>query len=141
MEGFEALDNLVARVKSGTTKGKLDKYVGSALRANKEDIANFNKEQLSRGEDSEDGDLGTYHDFNYKNRWKPVDLKLTGDFHNSIKPKFGSNSFEMTSNDSKAEMLQDKYGDSILGLSTEDIQEVGLDIVGQVQYGLKNEIL
>lgn len=141
MEGFEALDNVVTRVKSGTTDGKLDKYISSGLRANKETIANYNRDQLERGIDSEVRDLGTYHDFNYKNRWRPVDLKLTGDFHMSIKPQFGGMSFEMTSNDEKADMLKDKYGDGILGLSTEDIQELGEDIVGQVQYGLRREVL
>lgn len=139
--GFDVLDDLAKRVKSGTNKGSLDGYVAKALRANKETVAEYNREQLERGIDSEVRDLGIYKDFNYKNRWRPVDLKLTGDFHRSIKPKFGSSAFEMTSNDPKADMLQDKYGDTILGLSLEDIHELGEDITGQVQQGLREKVL
>ncbi|HMR19767.1 MAG TPA: hypothetical protein PKA53_10755 [Sphingobacterium sp.] len=139
--GFDVLNDLVKRVKSGTTKGSLDSYVGKALRANKDTVAEYNRDQLGRGIDSEVRDLGIYKDFNYKNRWRPVDLKLTGDFHKSIKPKFNTANFELTSNDPKAGMLQDRYGDSILGLSLEDIQELGEDISGQVVYGMKEKIL
>ncbi|WP_293916539.1 MULTISPECIES: hypothetical protein [unclassified Sphingobacterium] len=138
---FEALDNLVSRVRSGTSDGSLDDYVSSSLKANRNTISDYNREQLESGMDSELRDLGIYKDFNYKNRWRPVDLKLTGDFHNSIKPKFGSKDFEITSNDQKADMLQDKYGDDILGLTLEDIHELGEDITGQVQNGIRSKIL
>lgn len=120
--------------------GKLPTYTKKALQANAEGIAELNREQLEKGLDSENKDLGIYRDFAYKNRFRPVDLKLTGDFHRSIKPEFASESFNMVATDEKTEKLQDKYGDDIIGLSDKSIEELGTDIIGQVQYELRKEL-
>lgn len=85
-------------------------------------IADLNTLQLEKGLDSEGRDLGVYKVFSYKNRFRPVDLKDTGAFHKSIKPVPHANKFEMVATDEKADALQDKYGDAILGLSDQDKQ-------------------
>lgn len=85
-------------------------------------------EQLNKGSDSDGKDLGVYKIFSYKNRFRPVDLKDTGDFHNSIKAIIKSDSIEIDATDQKRDLVQDKYGDAILGLSDENVQYLIDDI-------------
>jgi len=139
--GFAVLDEQVERVRKATLKSSLEKYVGDALRPNKDTIADYNRQQLLRGMDTEVRTLGQYARFTYKNRWKPVDLKLTGDFHRSIKAKFNPTSVELVATDPKTDELKARYGAEILGLTLEDIWELGDDIKGQVQYGMRREAL
>ena len=96
--------------------------INRAIEVNRDIIADQNTNQLDKGLDSEGNDLGEYSNFDYKNRWKPVDLKLTGDFRKSINPSVGSDSFSLDASDWKTTMLKKRYGNSILGLSKEGVE-------------------
>ena len=52
----------------------LDEAVTFAILDKKEPILALNNEQLDRGVDAEEKDLGSYKNFSYKGRFKPVDL-------------------------------------------------------------------
>lgn len=105
-----------------------EKILRELLEERKIQIVDLNTLQLEKGLRADGVDLGVYKQFAYKQRFRPVDLKDTGDFHKSIQAKINSHSLEITSSDRKTDMLQDKYGDEILGLSEEAKQYIIDDI-------------
>ena len=104
------------------------KAIKALIEERENQIADLNTAQLEKGEDSEGNDLGVYKVFSYKNRFRPVDLRDTGAFHNSINPDVKKDQFIMSATDEKTDMLQDKYGDEILGLNDDSKQYVIDDI-------------
>jgi hypothetical protein len=63
---------------------------------------------------------------------QPIDrvtLRDTGDFYSSVVLSLGSNSFEMTATDPKAAGLEEKYGEDILGLTEDNLEEFRTDYV------------
>lgn len=58
-----------------------------------------------------------------------VTLRDTGDFHRSFKIQTLSDSFEIYATDIKTELLVAKYGDSIMGLTDENIALFAVDYV------------
>lgn len=105
-----------------------EKILRELLEERKIQIVDLNTLQLEKGLRADGVDLGVYKQFAYKQRFRPVDLKDTGDFHKSIQARVNQHSLEMTASDSKTDMLQDKYGDEILGLSDEAKQYIIDDI-------------
>src|SRR5690606_4055601 len=77
----------------------------SAIQQNEEKILDLNRQQLDRGLDSEGKSLGRYKNFKYKNRWQPVDLKLTGDFRNKFSLQVTDKETEIFSQDVKENLL------------------------------------
>lgn len=118
----------------------INDIIRESVEAHPEEISDINTKQLLKGLDSEGKDLGTYKNFAYKNRFRPVDLKLTGDFHRSISPDAGKDNFEMKATDFKTEKLKDKYGDEILGIAKQSISEVGKIILPDIQEKFKDEL-
>ena len=88
-----------------------------AIEKNQDVFNDQNTIQLDKGLDSFGNDLGEYANFNYKDRWRPVDLNLTGKFRRSIYAKPFEDRIEMEASDSKAERLAQWYGDGIVRLS------------------------
>jgi hypothetical protein len=90
------------------------------------EITDLNKEQLRRGKKKDGSSLGTYRPFTIQERLKKglqvsfVDLKFTGAFQDSMKVVLKGNSFDFTSTDFKTDMLQDRYGEIIFGLTPEN---------------------
>lgn len=114
---------LVSPVKKSVPS--LDGMAKKAVEAHRDEITDLNTIELDKGLDSNGKDLGTYKNFDYKDRFRPVDLLLTGRFRGSIFPKTGKKNFEMVATDEKTDMLQDKYGDEILGIKDEtEVSEV-----------------
>lgn len=111
------------------------------LEERKNVISDLNTEQLNKGLDSEGNDLGVYKIFSYKNRFRPVDLRDTGAFHNSIQPKLNKERIEVIATDEKTDMLQDKYGDEILGLSDEGKQYLIDDIRDEFIQSYRKAVL
>lgn len=117
------------------------KTIKSLLEERENQIADLNTSQLEKGTDSEGNDLGVYKIFSYKNRFRPVDLRDTGAFHNSINPDVKKDQFQMIATDEKTDMLQDKYGDAILGLNDESKQYIIDDIREELINASRKAIL
>jgi hypothetical protein len=62
-----------------------------------------------------------------------VDLKLTGDFYSGFFALTDSFPITFSSNDSKAESLELKYGKEIFGLDQESLEQFRIEIKPQVQ--------
>jgi hypothetical protein len=102
----------------------LEDVIKRAIDNNADLISDLVGKQLDQGLDGQGNDLGEYANFEYKGRWSPVDLKLTGDFRQSIVPGTYKDFFEMTASDPKTEDLTQRYGDPIIDLSDDSIEKV-----------------
>lgn len=122
-------------------KVDMHEVLNKAIEANEEIISDQVTNQLNKGFDGNGEDLGEYANYAYKNRWKPVDLKLTGAFHESIKPKTYPDYFEMTASDPKTEELTQKYGDAILNLSEEGVRNTAEFIKNDLQQLYAEEVM
>jgi hypothetical protein len=81
-------------------------------------LEDLNKKQLRKGLRSDDTEINPYYrNIAYKGRLKPVDLRNTGAFYESITVTVLDNSLEYDATNSKTVELQTKYGTKILGLS------------------------
>jgi hypothetical protein len=118
----------------------IEEAIKEAITEHSDEIADLNTEQLRKGEKSDGGTTGTYRNYSYKGRFSPVDLYDTGDFHKSIKPKAFGKAFEMVATDEKTEMLQDRYGDEILGLTDKNITEAGEIITETLIENLRKQL-
>jgi hypothetical protein len=92
------------------------KAMMKAIEKNEKEILDLNRQQLDRGLDADGNSLGRYKNFNYKGRWQPVDLKLTGDFRNRFTLGVDEKKTEFFSQDVKAAGLEKKYGKDIMGI-------------------------
>lgn len=85
---------------------------------NSELLEDFNKKQLRKGLRSDDTEITPYYrNITYKGRLKPVDLRNTGAFYESITVTVQDNSVDFDATNNKTAELQTKYGEKILGLS------------------------
>lgn len=100
-----------------------------AIEGNKEEILDLNRQQLDRGLDSEGDSLGKYKNFRYKNRWRPVDLKLEGDFRGEMDLRTDAKGTELYSHDWKMPILEKRYGKDIFGVPTVFISNMQSAIV------------
>lgn len=98
-----------------------------------EDLVLFmNQSQMEKsGIDSEGNEINPgYTEFTIKikmEKGQPFDkvtLKDTGDFHNSLYIRYAKGEFEIMSDDPKADKLMEKYGEEILGLINENLQDI-----------------
>jgi len=112
----------------------------TALKKYKKDIEEANKSKLLKGIDTEGKSLGRYKNFEYKQRFTPVDLKLTGDFHNSIKAEFSKTDFVIEAIDFKTKFLEKKYGENIVGISDVELLELVDLELPPIMQKLKNDI-
>jgi hypothetical protein len=101
----------------------LNDVIKRSIDNNADLISDLIGHQLDQGLDGQGKDLGEYANFEYKGRWSPVDLKLTGAFRQSIVPGTYKDFFEMTASDPKTEKLTTWYGEAIIDLSDEAIDK------------------
>lgn len=88
---------------------------------NKELIASLNRKQLRAGLRADDTEIKPYYrNLIYKGKLRPVDLKNTGAFYDSIQVTVLDDGIEIDATDSKTQELQAKYGKKILGLSVDN---------------------
>jgi hypothetical protein len=84
-------------------------------------LEDLNKKQLRKGLRSDNSEITPYYrNISYKGRRKPVDLKQTGAFYESITVTVTDNSVVYDATNNKTETLQAKYGVKILGLSEDN---------------------
>lgn len=122
----------------------LSKIIEDAMTANDERILDLNRQQLDRGLDAKGKSLGKYASFKYKNRWEPVDLKLTGDFRNKFtlnRSRGKKKEADIFSQDQKQAKLEKRYGKDIQGLNYENTNTAGEIIKPSVQEGYKKQLL
>lgn len=92
-----------------------------AIEKNDQKIMDLNRQQLDRGLDAKGEDLGSYKSFNYKNRFKPIDLKLKGDFRDKMTLQVDKKQTEIFSQDPKYPKLKKFRGKEPLGISNQYI--------------------
>jgi Flp pilus assembly secretin CpaC len=104
-----------------------------AVTGHKEELEDLTTLELETGVDMEGKSLGSYargYGLKVKGRLNPVDLKLTGSFHDAMKVKSSRGVIEMENTDgdrTKTDFLYENYGDDIVGLPREKVEsgEVG----------------
>ncbi len=92
------------------------KALVTAIEKHEDAIMDLNRQQLDRGLDSKGESLGRYKNFKYKDRWQPVDLKLTGDFRRKFTLQSDDKQTTIFSQDHKAPGLEKRYGVDINGV-------------------------
>jgi hypothetical protein len=100
---------------------KMDEIIAAGIERNENAILDLNRQQLNSGIDSRGKSLGKYANFKYKNRYQPVDLKLTGEYHRKKTLGIRKKDAEMFSQDEKAPMLEKRYGKDIEGLTFQNL--------------------
>ena len=119
-EGFVA--SVKAAISERLRAVDIDLALRQSIDEHNDEISDLNTEQLNRGMKADGGSTGDYANVGYKGRLRPVDLFDTGDFHKSIHAKAFEKAFEMDADDPKTEMLKDRYGDEIIGLTKENVE-------------------
>jgi hypothetical protein len=92
------------------------KALVTAIEKHEDDIMDLNRQQLDRGLDANGDSLGKYKNFKYKNRFQPVDLKLTNDFRRKFTLQSDEKQTIIFSQDEKAPWLEKRYGEDINGI-------------------------
>lgn len=137
------LDQLHINIKQLTPQ-RVEQLLLTFVKANENALVDFNTLQLLEGRDSMGRLIDpAYASANYaemKLHLNPrgvVDLKLTGEFHNSI--FIDANKFPIIfkSSDAKAEELLAKYGEEVLGVTGKDLETF---VQGYVLPDLQNAI-
>lgn len=98
-----------------------------AIEQNDEKILDLNRQQLDKGKDAKGKSLGKYKNFKYKNRFQPVDLKLTGEFRDKFTLAVDNKQTIIFSQDQKEAKLEKRYGKDIHGVPAEllpNMQEI-----------------
>lgn len=109
-------------------------YTKKALEQNRQKVIELNVEQLyDYGINSLGIRIDTYDPYSpytvriKKEKEQPYDrvtLRDTGDFHRSFGVVFDPTSFYITATDSKTQMLVERYGERIFGLTAENRKEL-----------------
>jgi hypothetical protein len=94
-----------------------------AIEKNEKRILQLNKNQLDRGLDAEGQDLGVYANFNYKGRYRPIDLYLEGDFRGKFTLLVTDKYTELFSQDEKAPKIRKRWKNAV-GIAPDDIERM-----------------
>lgn len=135
--------DVIDRLSTNLSRIDLMAITESALQARPDIIAELNRDQLRQGQTSNAASLPPYSNVSVNKFGKtagPIKLYDTGDFYKGIKPEFAQTSFTIEDSDFKTDMLKDRYGDDILGLTQENIGELAQDALGQIQYELRQAL-
>lgn len=102
-----------------------------SIQRHEAEVVDINTRQLLEGNDSEGNALdppyrsAKYADFKLSlNPRGVVDLKLTGDFHNSFFVKVDKFPIILDATDPKAPELEAKYGKQIYGIQNKNVPEI-----------------
>jgi hypothetical protein len=118
----------------------LNSCVASAITVKKSEIVALNTQQMDKGIKSDSSSIGSYKNYNYKQRFTPVDLLKDGDFRRAIDIIPEDNSFVLIDTDSKTPMLTKKYGTEIIGLTSEDMDSTGQILLPEVKNNLEIQL-
>lgn len=111
----------------------MNAIIGEAMQRNEERILDLNRRQLDAGIGANGKSIGRYKNFRYKNRYEPVDLKLTGKFRNEFTLGISKKEAAIFSQDSKEAQLEKKYGKDIHGLTSTNEAVAGGIILEDMQ--------
>lgn len=114
--------------------------VAEAINENKELVLQPNDVQLDKGLDSKGKDLGEYKNFKYKNRFRPVDLLLTGEFRNEEDVITDNTEMVYIDPNEKTESLMNRYGQDIIGLPDTEFESTGHNLTPFVINQLERQI-
>lgn len=105
-------------------------------------ISKLNIDQLKQGEKADGTDMPPYAE-NSQSRHAPAKIKLwdTGDFYGGIQPLFEDKGFDLIGVDDKTNMLAQKYGKQILGLSKESQEELKKAMLIGLSQKIKRQLL
>lgn len=115
------------------------KIVEKKIVENQSQVLDLNTSQLYSGIDSKGQSLGEYRPFTVRlkrAKGQPTDrvtLKDEGDFYQGFRLEDNKFPFDIGSTDSKSDMLADKYGDDIFGLTKDSNDEIIEQILPEVQ--------
>jgi hypothetical protein len=112
-----------------------------AIERHEDAIMDLNRQQLDRGLDANGDSLGRYKNFKYKNRWQPVDLKLTGDFRRKFTLQSDEKETEIFSQDYKAKWLEKRFGVDINGVPSSLIPNMQDIIIDDFQEEYEKQLL
>lgn len=114
-----------------------------AMEQNEARIVYLNQTQLLEGKRKDGSSLGTYRPLTIQKRLEKgrqvnfVDLFDDGNFQDNMKLIMRGRDYNIQSSDWKNDMLQDKYGESIFGLSAENKAKAWQDYLrGDVAKGI-----
>lgn len=113
----------------------MKEIVEKSIKKNEAEAIDLNTDQLYSGIDSLGNSLGTYTEFTKRQKrakGQPSDrvtLKDEGDFYDGFNIRSKKFPFILDSSDSKTDMLADKYGDDIFGLTPKNTKEYAREIV------------
>lgn len=121
--------------------GRIDinQCIMDSVISNEDKILLLNKEQMDKGTGSDDQDFGDYKKFKYKDRFKPIDLKLTGDFRDSERIEATRGYLLFVDQNYKTPFLNKRFG-SILGLTDQNIDRTAQLILPDVIINLENQL-
>mgnify|MGYP005993372879 CR=1 FL=1 len=139
-------DELLKRVEQ--VQKNIDNYLLDQVEENKGFILDLNRAQLMIGEDSKKKKIEPAYTA-YTKRLKRfkgqptnrVTLKDTGVYHKSFYLDVRDDHFIIDTNDELADKLEIKYGDDLLGLSTDNIGVMTAKIKDPFLTTIKEEIL
>ena len=114
--------------------------VAEAINQNKEIVLQPNDAQLDKGLDSKGKDLGEYKNFKYKNRWRPVDLLLTGEFRGEEDVITDNTEMVYIDPNEKTESLMSRYGVDIIGLPDTEFESTAQNLKPFVINQLERQI-
>jgi hypothetical protein len=126
----------------------MNSIVAEALEENKEYAADLITDQLTHGIKGDGEELMQYRNDEYAafkrsigSMSSPVaDLKLSGDYHSSIKMEVGDKEGVVSSTDSKDVRLSAKYGEEIKQYTVDSKKELRLQIKPDIQIRVNDLI-
>lgn len=131
---LERLDFIAARLKQ--LPELLTVATGQIVDQNRAFLEDANTAQLAAGLDSEGQDIGPeYAPLTVaikKEKGQPTDrvtLRDEGDFYSSVVLNLDRDRFELVATDPKTPALVEKYGEEILGITEENLEEFRDDYV------------
>lgn len=114
---------------------EIDRHILDIIDANQKVVIDFNLAQLMAGQDAENDDIQPPYSPRYarykRRRGLPVDrvnLRLEGDFYNSLLVKLGAREFTIQADDPKGKYLFARYGEQVLGLNDDHIDQLAVFI-------------
>lgn len=114
--------------------------VQDAILENKEAILQLNDKQLDKGIDARGADLGSYKNFKYKGRFRPIDLKQTGEFRGEEDIVVDETQMLFVDPNAKTDSLMNRYGEDILGLTDQSEAEAGRLLTPAVIQKLETQL-
>ena len=111
-----------------------------AIIENKDAILQLNDKQLDIGVDAKGQDLGQYKNFKYKNRFRPIDLKLTGEFRSEEDIIVDDTQMLFVDPDSKTERIMEHFGEDVIGLTEDNIYEAAVILTDPAIENIKRQL-